>query len=263
MRIFALILICLTLTTSTAFAQAETPIGELIGVEGGVFNVNEAEEASAEIGDPIFMDDVVETDTSARALILLKDETELILGSNASLKIDKYVFDPADVESNEGNFVLKGPFLWVSGLIPKDNKNVSLKTDFGSIGIRGTSVWGGMLKEDFAVFVLDGKVFFTTPTGRVSIEKGEGISIGSQATALEVKKWKTPKIDAAISTVSFEDSANLTETYARVVEDKEAEAPEEPPITEETELKAEEEQPKEPEEELQAPEPQTEINEEN
>lgn len=248
MRSLIRILTCLLLTTSTALAQAETPVGELVGVQGGVFIVNDTEETSAEIGDPVFLNDVVETDSNARALVLLKDETELILGSNASLKVDKYVFDPADVESNEGDFLLKGPFLWVSGLLPKDNKNVSLKTEFGSIGIRGTSVWGGMLKEDFGVFVLDGKVFFTTPTGRVSIEQGEGISIGSQATALEVKKWKTPKIDAAISTVTFDDSSNLTDTYARVVEGKE-------PVVEE--------EPAQPEEELQAPEQETENNEED
>lgn len=230
MRFFTLTLLCLLFLPITAQAQTETPIGKFIAVSGGVFVLDENEETSVENGDPVFMDDVVETESNARALIEFKDETELVLGSNTRLEMNTYVFDPADTDNNKGDFTIKGPFVWMSGLLPKDNKNVTIDTGFGSIGIRGTTVWGGSLDQKFGVFVFDGKVLFTTETGRVSIENGEGVFIKDQRTALNVKKWGDPKIAAAVDTVKFADNFSPTQNYARVIL---GEKPQEEPTQEE------------------------------
>lgn len=213
MRLSTILFLCLFLAPLTAKAQADTPIGEFVAVKGGVFIVNDSEEVSVEKGDPVFMDDVVETDGNARALIMFKDETELVLGGNVSLEIDTYVFDPANTANNEGNFTIEGPFAWVSGLLPKENKNVEINTTLGSIGIRGTTVWGGPLDDKFGVFVFDGKVHFTNSTGRVSIENGEGVFVDEKNAGLTVKTWGQPKIDAAINTVAFPAGSVLTEKY--------------------------------------------------
>lgn len=228
MRILPLLTLFVLFTPTQVLAQAETPIGEFIELEGSAFIVTEEEETSAEVGDPIFLNDTIETEADTRAMIQLKDETEIILGSKASLKVDTYVFDPADTSKNEGDLLVKGPFVWMSGLLPKNNRNVNIQTPLGSIGIRGTTVWGGTLDAKFGVFVFDGKVFFTNSTGRVTIEKDEGVFVTEKSPGLNVKKWGNAKIEAAFDTIALSDSSKQSEKYLRLVNKDFEVAPETP-----------------------------------
>ncbi len=71
------------------------------------------------------------------------DETSFAVSENARLSIDEYVFDPA-TESGQTDFsVLKGMFIYTSGLIGReDPDDVTIETPVGSIGIRGTIIAG-------------------------------------------------------------------------------------------------------------------------
>lgn len=62
--------------------------------------------------DPIYLDDQVTTQMGARLLIRLSDETELTLGEDAALVLDRFVYDP---DAQTGSLVVRsltGAFLF-------------------------------------------------------------------------------------------------------------------------------------------------------
>ena len=97
----------------------------------------------AGIGTPIYQGDVVETNEEGAVNIMFIDQTTFAVSEDARLAIDEYVFDPA-TQSGTTNFsVLKGVFVFTSGLIGReDPDDVMIETPSGSIGIRGTIIAG-------------------------------------------------------------------------------------------------------------------------
>ena len=104
------------------------------------------------IGTPIFQGDVIDTDDDGAVNIAFIDETTFAVSEDARLAIDEYVFDPA-TESGTSNFsVLKGVFVFTSGLIGRDDPDdVMIDTPSGSIGIRGTIIAGNVTTGEITV----------------------------------------------------------------------------------------------------------------
>lgn len=207
-----ILLLALTLflaaAPQNAAAQDAVPaaIGTIAEIEGPVIRYAHDEIAAdakvgmaPEIGQLVYMNDVIETGAGAKAHILFIDDTELTLGENASITVDEYVFDAEDTSANKGRFNLNGTFSFVSGLIGKrENPDVLLETPYGSIGIRGTVVWGGPLDEEYNVFVQEGAVTVATERGRVNVAAGEGTMIqGRRAIPTRAKAWGEEKIARA------------------------------------------------------------------
>ena len=91
-------------------------------IEGdGSVNVIRGDESfPAEPGTLIQLGDRVETDPGVKCKITFIDDTEIAIGENYSLTIDEYVYDPA-TESGATNFsVLRGVFVFGSGLISRE-----------------------------------------------------------------------------------------------------------------------------------------------
>ncbi len=91
-------------------------------------------------GDPIHFGDEVNTGAGGHAHIDFEDETALTLGENAKVRLDDYVFNPADAANNKSSFsILEGLFKYTSGLISsRPNPDVQMNTVYGAIGVRGT-----------------------------------------------------------------------------------------------------------------------------
>lgn len=197
-----------------AIAQdaAPAPIGVMLDLEGEgnlIMRSNEAGQAyPAKINDPVFMNDIIQTGPGAKALIVLVDESRFTLGENARFKIDKYVYDDENPKINHSRYsVMQGVFLYTTGLITKDvtNPDVQIATPYGSIGIRGTTVWGGPIDDDaYSVFVDSGEISFETKRGRIRVIAGEGTTIRNLNSIPErAKIWPTEKVDRAKATVSL------------------------------------------------------------
>tara|TARA_R110001592_G_scaffold20926_18_gene84762 strand:+ start:11232 stop:13769 length:2538 start_codon:yes stop_codon:yes gene_type:complete len=109
------------------------------------------------IGTPIYQGDVIETDEKGAVNIMFVDETTFAVSEDARLAIDEYVFDPA-TQSGTTNFsVLKGVFVFTSGLIGReDPDDVSIDTPSGSIGIRGTIIAGDV--DSGEITVIEGAI---------------------------------------------------------------------------------------------------------
>jgi hypothetical protein len=184
------------------------PIGELIALEGKAYYIGESSKAPLGIGDPIYFNSTIETGKDAKALILFIDDTEITLAEETVMTMDEYVFDPYDPRENKADFnFLKGAFLWTSGMVAdKDPPDVRLDTARGSIGIRGTTVWGGETAGGYGVFVAEGAVNFTGDWGGVDIPGGKGFILSDTNLAQDIKEpnnWKKPVLDAALKTVTF------------------------------------------------------------
>lgn len=196
-------------------------IGAIAETEGTVALSRAGEVAVAEPGQPVFLNDAFETGPGARALILFIDETELTLGENALAEINDYVFDADEPEYNRGRFsVTRGAFIFVTGLLKQNEKpDVAIETAYGSIGIRGTTVWGGALDDVYNIFVADGAVSFATNRGRVTLGAGEGTNVrGRDSIPERARKWDEDKIGRAVRTVALQNRDRARERVARMKE---------------------------------------------
>jgi hypothetical protein len=139
------------LSASPQYATAgsvsdESPVGAIEEIKGEA-TVTHADGTSEALtmGAPIYQGDVIETSAQGAVNVVFVDETSMAVSNNARLAVDEYSFDPA-TESGTTNFsVLRGVFVFTSGLIGRDDPDdVAIETPVGSIGIRGTIIAGNI-----------------------------------------------------------------------------------------------------------------------
>ena len=205
-----------------ADVQAADIVGTLLEAEGTVsLVVQDAEPKPLKLNDPIHMNDVIETGAASRAFVQLIDDTELTLGENAQMTIDEYVFDEEDTAANKGRYsVLRGAFLYSSGLIAKkDNPDVTVNTPYGSIGIRGTTFWGGDIDGEYGVLVTEGRVSVQTERGRIFVNKGQGTSLRARTSIpARAAVWPEEKTERATQAIALKNAAVVRERVATRVE---------------------------------------------
>ncbi|MEM6491114.1 MAG: FecR domain-containing protein, partial [Pseudomonadota bacterium] len=91
-------------------------------------------------GDRIRQNDIVKTGVNGSALLQLADATVFTVGANAEIKIDRFVYDPAQAtQSFAQATILQGALRFISGQIAKENPGgLQIATPVGTIGVRGT-----------------------------------------------------------------------------------------------------------------------------
>ncbi len=160
------------------------------------------------LGDPIFANNRVFTGEVARLVLSFADQTNLTLGDKAALEIDSFVFDGSGGEASWD--LLAGAFAMTTGLIGKDDPaGVVVTTPVSTIGIRGTTFWGGLISDDlYGVLILDGAVEVRTVDGTVVLDDvGEGTKIsldGGEPTAAAV--WGNELVARALASITFEET---------------------------------------------------------
>lgn len=200
------ILSVLFLSISPSFSYAEERIGIVAKTQGNGFIKRAEKELPFTINTPVQMGDTIETLKNSRILIQFKDNTEITLGEDAYLTIDEYVYEPEN--NQKSSFlasIVKGAFLLTGGKIEDaEEANTRVKFPHGSIGIRGTTFWGGEMDQAYKVFVADGEVSVSTEAGSVLLKKGEGTATKDKSTApTQAKKWPEDKVTAAVATITF------------------------------------------------------------
>ncbi len=139
-----LLLFALLILTATPLWAAEK-IGIVSAVRGEAFAINDAgEKLPLEIQSPVFAGQEIITSENTRVQLILEDDSVYTIGHNAALTLDEFVYDPS---TNKGKSVVgsvRGVMKFVTGKIAKENpKNVSVKTPFATIGVRGS---GGIVQ---------------------------------------------------------------------------------------------------------------------
>ncbi len=92
-------------------------------------------------GDEIFLGDRIVTGPQGSLQIALLDGTAFTIGSNAAMVIDQFVYNPQTGGGKIAASLLRGSFRMMSGRVARqDGEGVTLKTNFATIGVRGSVV---------------------------------------------------------------------------------------------------------------------------
>jgi FecR protein len=140
---FAALLLALTFGAQAAIAAS-------VGMVTKVENQAQVGGATAVVGTLVQMGNELRTGPKSRMEVTFKDKTTITLGENASLVVDRYVFNP---EQSSGELAVStgvAAFRMVTGRLGEmSNKKINASTPFGALAVRGTDFWWGP-KDDHA-----------------------------------------------------------------------------------------------------------------
>jgi hypothetical protein len=115
-----------------------------VGMVTKVENQAQVGGAAAAVGSPVRANDTLQTGAKARLQVTFRDNTNLTLGENATVVVDRYVFDP---DAGVGKATLnaaKGALRVVTGRLSEmPNKDIKVSTPFAALAVRGTDFWAG------------------------------------------------------------------------------------------------------------------------
>lgn len=198
--------------------KPEGIIGTIMEVEGKATLTLAGGKTSRPLAlkDSLHMNDVIVTAPKSRVLVLFIDNTQITMSENTRLTVDTYVFDPDNTKNNKASYnVIQGTFQYLSGLIAKKkDPDVNIETEYGTIGIRGTKLWAGALKDSYGVHVEEGAVQVRNDGGQVLVSKGQGTTLKSRKAAPPPAfPFSNEQMQFIAQTVFL---ANATEVFARI-----------------------------------------------
>ncbi len=140
-RIFILFISVIAFHPQIAASETSDPVGIVTTLTGDVRIMHKGEEQTAPLtaGTKILLGDTITTlneDSLVRVDFI--DNTHISLSDeDGELTIDKYVFDPSNLDTNTAQFtILRGSFEFVGGLLDKGEKeNVQVNLDLSLIHI--------------------------------------------------------------------------------------------------------------------------------
>ena len=196
----------LVVAHGTGALAADLPtVGAVEKVQAKAEAVNRDAVRTLNPGAPVIFADRLQTGEASRLQSMLKDGTQLTLGERAMLVVDEYVYDPSQDGGKLALKVVEGAFLFVGGKIEgKTGGNVDIRTPVGTLGVRGTTVWGGRIDGGYGILVLDGEVRLQTHSGSVTLNAGQATMVyeaGGEPAMPHA--WPQEKIDRAVATISF------------------------------------------------------------
>src|ERR1700693_5946880 len=93
--VFCISVLCLAAGLAADPAHAQARVGEAAVVKNEVVRVMGSAASQINVGDGVLRDEVVRTGLDSAARLVMADSTNLSLGPNATLKLDRTVFDDA------------------------------------------------------------------------------------------------------------------------------------------------------------------------
>jgi hypothetical protein len=137
----AVALTLLVAASSAAAAQQPTPAGRVKIVAGTAYVVHEKREIPAKVGDIVYETDSLITGSDGRVGVTLRDETRIALGPRSEVRVDRFLYSPADGQLAFVLSVVRGLATYVSGRIAKLSPDaVRLETPSAIVGVRGTRI---------------------------------------------------------------------------------------------------------------------------
>jgi hypothetical protein len=118
--------------------SAQTRVGEAAVVKNEVLRVAGPATSRINVGDGLLRDEIVRTGLDSAARLVMSDSTNLSLGANASLKLDRTVFDDETHYRDVAVRLTSGAFRFVTGNSEKAAYKIT--TPLATIGVRGTTL---------------------------------------------------------------------------------------------------------------------------
>ena len=178
-----------------------------VGLATKVVSPAQVENEPAAVGTLAHMNDELRTGANARLQVSFRDSTQLNLGENATVVVDRFVYDP---DAGTGEVVLKtgvAALRMATGKISEmQNKKISVSAPFATLGIRGTEFWLGPIDGHYGVLLLtESKLDVRNDAGAVLIDKaGYGTDIhaelkGGWGPPSPPYRWDPGKVQRAVS----------------------------------------------------------------
>ncbi|WP_339635386.1 FecR family protein [uncultured Sneathiella sp.] len=205
-----LLVISLTIVGSTSIAgqtfAANPAVGTVTRLQSDAEIVRDGKDIPLEVGTVVQENDEINSKSDARVEITFNDGTKLLIGENARIGIDEYLYEPKNGIGTAILSVLQGPFRFITGKISDmKTKRLEVKSSLATIGIRGTDFWGGPSMGTYGVFLFEGTiVVFNAEGGRIVNTPGTGVDVdGVNIAPDEAEKWDEGRAQAAVATITF------------------------------------------------------------
>ena len=115
------------------------PAGSVKTVQGETFVERDGVTMPLEKGMKIFSEDLLVTGNDASLGIILRDNTIFSMGPDSSLSLKEFVFAPVDGRFSLLVRMVKGTFVYISGIIAKlSPESIHIETPVGVVAVRGT-----------------------------------------------------------------------------------------------------------------------------
>ena len=131
---------CLAAGLGAGSAHAQARVGEAAVIKNEVVRVMAAATSQISVGDAVLRDEIVRTGLDSAARLVMADSTNLSLGPNASIKLDRTVFDDEHSYREIAIRLTSGAFRFVTGHSEKAAYKIT--TSLATIGVRGTVLDG-------------------------------------------------------------------------------------------------------------------------
>jgi len=119
-------------------ACAQTRVGEAAVIQNEVVRVMGSATSQINVGDALLRDETVHTGVASAARLVMADSTNLSLGPNATLKLDRTVFNDEHSYREIAIRLTTGAFRFVTGHSEKTAYKIT--TSLATIGVRGTTL---------------------------------------------------------------------------------------------------------------------------
>ena len=151
------------------------------------------EPAVLRAGIDVFANEVVKTAENSAALLVFQDKTELSIGADSEIVLDRFVFDPDPAKSAIAVSILSGVARFSTGVLPKSA--YTIRTPSATMTVRGTTLTvtveaeapgkgrrkggtcGDPLVRKAQVDVTNGTVAITSQNETVLIDTGQSSTV--------------------------------------------------------------------------------------
>jgi hypothetical protein len=117
-------------------ARAQTRVGEAVLVQNQVVRVADSLSMPVNVGDGLLRDETLRTGVSSAAKLVMADNTNLSLGPEASITLDRTVFNDEHSYRDIAIRLATGAFRFVTG--NSEKKAYKITTTVATVGVRGT-----------------------------------------------------------------------------------------------------------------------------
>jgi len=124
-----------------AMAQRPSAAGRIKVASGAAFIVRDSMMIPAQTGQEVFEADELRTGADGRLGVTLKDDTRISLGAGSEVRLDSFIYAPADGRFGLVFQIVRGVAAYVSGQMAKlSPDSIRLETPTAIVGVRGTSL---------------------------------------------------------------------------------------------------------------------------
>jgi hypothetical protein len=179
------------LATSPAHAQAAR-VGEASIVKNEVVRVAGSAKSQINVGDGVLRDETVHTGLDSATRLVMIDSTNISLGPNATVKLDRTVFNDEHTYREFAIRLTTGAFRFVTGHSEKAAYKIT--TSLATIGVRGTILDILSQKSGTTVVLQEGASSVCTTGGQCTelTQPGDTVVIKSTAGRVTIQRTNTP-----------------------------------------------------------------------